>query len=186
MWIGTASDRYTFSLEIRQSRDAGPRPCNQGGPFRIIVNVDRFDWITVRATQQGRSTRRGSEINTLTAKQLQRFVTAETLSPLNLDAVILELFLKPSFVFQYETKRIVISPIELDRGNMLFGASTRSPEKKAEDNRYEDQFYSKFNDRSRFHWFSCLVYRLAYNGDVVAFKMGRRQGARRAHISIDT
>ena len=27
-----------------------------------------------------------------------------------------------------------------------------------------------------------LVYRLAYNGDVVAFKMGRRQGARRAHI----
>ena len=26
-----------------------------------------------------------------------------------------------------------------------------------------------------------LVYRLAYNGDVVAFKMGRRQGARRAH-----
>jgi DNA-binding MarR family transcriptional regulator len=31
-----------------------------------------------------------------------------------------------------------------------------------------------------------LVYRLAYNGDVVAFKMGRRQGARRAHISIDT
>ena len=31
-----------------------------------------------------------------------------------------------------------------------------------------------------------LVYRLAYNGDVVAFKMGRRQGARRAHILIDT
>ena len=31
-----------------------------------------------------------------------------------------------------------------------------------------------------------LVYRLTYNGDVVAFKMGRRQGARRAHISIDT
>ena len=31
-----------------------------------------------------------------------------------------------------------------------------------------------------------LVYRLAYNGDVVAFKMGRRQGARREHISIDT
>jgi hypothetical protein len=31
-----------------------------------------------------------------------------------------------------------------------------------------------------------LVHRLAYNGDVVAFKMGRRQGARRAHISIDT
>jgi len=27
-----------------------------------------------------------------------------------------------------------------------------------------------------------LVYRLAYNDDVVAFKMGRRQGARRAHI----
>jgi hypothetical protein len=27
-----------------------------------------------------------------------------------------------------------------------------------------------------------LVYRLTYNGDVVAFKMGRRQGARRAHI----
>jgi hypothetical protein len=32
----------------------------------------------------------------------------------------------------------------------------------------------------------CLVHRLAYNGDVVAFKMGRRQGVRRAHISIDT
>jgi hypothetical protein len=31
-----------------------------------------------------------------------------------------------------------------------------------------------------------LVYRLAYNSDGVAFKMGRRQGARRAHISIDT
>jgi hypothetical protein len=27
-----------------------------------------------------------------------------------------------------------------------------------------------------------LVHRLAYNGDVVAFKIGRRQGARRAHI----
>jgi hypothetical protein len=27
-----------------------------------------------------------------------------------------------------------------------------------------------------------LVYRLTYSGDVVAFKMGRRQGARRAHI----
>ena len=27
-----------------------------------------------------------------------------------------------------------------------------------------------------------LVHRLAYNGDVVAFKMGRRQGARREHI----
>ena len=27
-----------------------------------------------------------------------------------------------------------------------------------------------------------LVHRLAYNDDVVAFKMGRRQGARRAHI----
>ena len=27
-----------------------------------------------------------------------------------------------------------------------------------------------------------VVHRLAYNGDVVAFKMGRRQGARRAHI----
>ena len=27
-----------------------------------------------------------------------------------------------------------------------------------------------------------LVHRLAYNGDVVAFKMGRRQGVRRAHI----
>ena len=27
-----------------------------------------------------------------------------------------------------------------------------------------------------------LVYRLAYNDDIVAFKMGRRQGARRAHI----
>jgi hypothetical protein len=27
-----------------------------------------------------------------------------------------------------------------------------------------------------------LVYRLVNNGDVVAFKMGRRQGARRAHI----
>jgi hypothetical protein len=26
-----------------------------------------------------------------------------------------------------------------------------------------------------------LVHRLAYNDDVVAFKMGRRQGARRAH-----
>ena len=26
------------------------------------------------------------------------------------------------------------------------------------------------------------VHRLAYNGDVVAFKMGRRQGARREHI----
>jgi hypothetical protein len=26
-----------------------------------------------------------------------------------------------------------------------------------------------------------LVHRLAYNSDVVAFKMGRRQGARRAH-----
>src|SRR5271165_619519 len=157
MGIGTASDRYTFSLEILQSRDAGPCSCNESGPFRIIVDVDRFDGITVRATQQGRSTRCGSEINTLTAKQLERFVTAETLSPLNLDAVILELLLKPSFVFQYETKRIVISPIELDRGNMLFGASTRRPEKKAEDNRYEDQFYSKFNDRCRFHRFSCLV-----------------------------
>ena len=33
---------------------------------------------------------------------------------------------------------------------------------------------------------SKLVHRLAYNGDVVAFKMGRRQDARRAHISIDT
>ena len=31
-----------------------------------------------------------------------------------------------------------------------------------------------------------LVYRLAYNSDGVAFKMGRRQGARRAHIPIDT
>jgi hypothetical protein len=31
-----------------------------------------------------------------------------------------------------------------------------------------------------------LVYRLAYNSDGVAFKIGRRQGARRAHISIDT
>jgi hypothetical protein len=30
--------------------------------------------------------------------------------------------------------------------------------------------------------FPYLVYRLANNGDVVAFKMGRRQGARRAHI----
>ena len=29
---------------------------------------------------------------------------------------------------------------------------------------------------------SQLVYRLAYNDGVVAFKMGRRQGARRAHI----
>ena len=29
---------------------------------------------------------------------------------------------------------------------------------------------------------SALVYRLTNNGDVVAFKMGRRQGARRAHI----
>ena len=27
-----------------------------------------------------------------------------------------------------------------------------------------------------------VVHRLAYNGGVVAFKMGRRQGARRAHI----
>jgi hypothetical protein len=27
-----------------------------------------------------------------------------------------------------------------------------------------------------------LVYRLAYNDDIVAFKMGRRRGARRAHI----
>ena len=27
-----------------------------------------------------------------------------------------------------------------------------------------------------------LAYRLVNNGDVVAFKMGRRQGARRAHI----
>ena len=27
-----------------------------------------------------------------------------------------------------------------------------------------------------------LVYRLAYNDDIVAFKMGRRQDARRAHI----
>jgi hypothetical protein len=27
-----------------------------------------------------------------------------------------------------------------------------------------------------------VVYGLAYNGDIVAFKMGRRQGARRAHI----
>jgi len=27
-----------------------------------------------------------------------------------------------------------------------------------------------------------LVYRLPYNGNVVAFKMARRQGARRAHI----
>jgi hypothetical protein len=30
--------------------------------------------------------------------------------------------------------------------------------------------------------FSAIVHRLTYNGDVVAFKMGRRQGARRAHI----
>jgi hypothetical protein len=30
--------------------------------------------------------------------------------------------------------------------------------------------------------FAVLVYRLAYNDDIVAFKMGRRQGARRAHI----
>jgi hypothetical protein len=30
------------------------------------------------------------------------------------------------------------------------------------------------------------VHRLAYNGDIVAIKMGRRQGARRAHIWIDT
>ena len=36
----------------------------------------------------------------------------------------------------------------------------------------------KINDlRSR-----ALVHRLANNGNVVAFKMGRRQGARRAHI----
>ena len=27
-----------------------------------------------------------------------------------------------------------------------------------------------------------LVHRLAYNDDIVAFKMGRRQGARRAHV----
>jgi len=27
-----------------------------------------------------------------------------------------------------------------------------------------------------------LVHRLAYSSDIVAFKMGRRQGARRAHI----
>jgi len=27
-----------------------------------------------------------------------------------------------------------------------------------------------------------LVYRFAYNDDIVGFKMGRRQGARRAHI----
>jgi hypothetical protein len=31
-----------------------------------------------------------------------------------------------------------------------------------------------------------VVHRLAYNGDIVAIKMGRRQGARRAHIWIDT
>ena len=30
-----------------------------------------------------------------------------------------------------------------------------------------------------------LVHRLTYNGAVVAFKMGRRQGARRAHIYLD-
>ena len=30
------------------------------------------------------------------------------------------------------------------------------------------------------------VHRLAYNGDIVAIKMGRRQRARRAHIWIDT
>jgi hypothetical protein len=32
------------------------------------------------------------------------------------------------------------------------------------------------------HGDGVLVYRLSYNGDIVAFKMGRRQGARRAHI----
>ena len=31
-----------------------------------------------------------------------------------------------------------------------------------------------------------VVHRLAYSGDIVAIKMGRRQGARRAHIWIDT
>jgi len=30
-----------------------------------------------------------------------------------------------------------------------------------------------------------LVYRLAYNGAIVALKMGRRQGAKRAHIWMD-
>jgi hypothetical protein len=36
--------------------------------------------------------------------------------------------------------------------------------------------------QSRLKLMKALVCRLAYNGYVVAFKMGRRQGARRAHI----
>ena len=63
------------------------------------------------------------------------------------------------------TKRIVISPIELDRGNLLFGASTRSPEKDSEDNRYEDQFYSKLNNRCRFHL--VLVFNVHLRGEVL-------------------
>jgi multidrug efflux pump subunit AcrB len=43
---------------------------------------------------------------------------------------------------------------------------------------FANELLEKYKDPYR----AALVHRLAYNDDIVAFKMGRRQGARRAHV----
>jgi uncharacterized protein with PIN domain len=86
-----------------------------------------------------------------------------------------------------EQKVILSSLAELETDVQLAGARLAGRYSRAKLNAYRrallafpqiDPFDRADLSSQLFH----LVHRLAYNGDVVAFKMGRRQGARRAHI----
>src|SRR6202034_2075438 len=85
--ICSACHRHFLSLEIFDFRDGRVFTNDQSGPFGTRVNIDSLDRIAVGFSDESRGPSRGPKVDALAVQKFQRFVAAETLCPLNRDAI---------------------------------------------------------------------------------------------------
>src|SRR5580700_7818194 len=74
MRIGAARDRHTPALEILNLVDRGVLACDQGGPLRAGIDINRLDRIAVDPADERRGACSGAEVDRSGIEEFERLV----------------------------------------------------------------------------------------------------------------
>ena len=76
MRVGATRDSDALTLQIRDCLDIQLFACNQRSPFRLGVDVDRFDRVAIDLCEQRCRTGGRSEVDRARVEKFQRFIRA--------------------------------------------------------------------------------------------------------------
>src|SRR5580698_2048972 len=128
VWVGSASDRDLFASQILDLLDRTVFSNHQSRPLWTGVNVDSFDRVAIRLSDQSCGSGGRAEIDALAVEQFQCFIAPETLGPLNRNPIAREILLEKTLVLQNQAHRVVIGIVEPDDFRLRASPIATSPD----------------------------------------------------------